>query len=340
MKPKVSVLARRAMILCLALSMLIPHLCSCFAITKYLGDHTDLYTVAVNNVFAIDGYMSNGEVIYDPVIEVIETDEYGRVLFFYDEYYDDSIQPSIGYGMAFVIMQKSEDGYVYFYQDDCYVPYFDVVDEFDEVMKRVDPEVLEALKARNDWDLEPDESKYTKAQISNKKPEGKLRVRDYEFDEVVYPYAKANGYEGSDTSISRSSEYCNSDLYGRELYYVFGMSSEDDGQGGTVYARYVYAVIVSPGKKFSDDPIVEITDPTESYEKIRWLKRQNNWNQPEAEEESLPVAILCESPRRSITKEKDVGRRPFLLTVCASAHPNYLIFTSLDLLAITISFMS
>lgn len=292
MKPRIRIYARRVMVLCLVLSMLIPQLCSCFALTKYRGNRVDLYTVAVNNMFAIEGYVSNGEVIYDPVIEVIETDDYGRVLFFYDEYYDDSIQPSVSYGMAFAIMQKAEDGYVYFYQDDCYVPYFDVVDEFDEVMKRVDPAVLEALKARNDWNCELDASKYTKAQISNKKPEGKIRMRDYEFDEVVYSYAKANGYEGKDTSISRSFEYCNSDLYGRELYFVFGMSSDDDGQGGTVYARYTYAVIVSPGKKFSDNPIVEISDPTESYEKIRRLKQQNHWNQPETEDESLPVAIL------------------------------------------------
>ena len=284
--------AARLILSCLILLMLVPHLCSCIAITKYRGDRVDLYTVAVNNMFAIEGYVSNGEVIYDPVIEVIETDEYGRVLFFYDEYYDDSIQPSVRYGMAFAIMQKSEDGYVYFYQDDCYVPYFDVVDEFDEVMKRVDPEVLKALKARNDWNCEPDASKYTKAQISNKKPQGKIRMRDYEFDEVVYPYAKANGYEGKDTSISRSFEYCNSDLYGRELYFVFGMSSDDDGQGGTVYAQYIYAVIVSPGKKFSENPLVEIAAPTESYENVRRLKEQNHWNQPETEEESLPIAIL------------------------------------------------
>mgnify|MGYP006967403959 CR=1 FL=1 len=88
----------------------------------YRGEHRDLYTVAVHNIFAIYGYESNGEVSYDPDIQIIETDDYGRVLFFYSERYDGYTGDGVDYGMAVVIMQSSRDGYVWYYRDRCYMP--------------------------------------------------------------------------------------------------------------------------------------------------------------------------------------------------------------------------
>lgn len=239
-----------------------------------------MYTVAISNVFGLFGYTSNGEVSYNPDIEILETDEFGRVLFFYDEYYNDSIDPKPDFGMAFVIMQKCTDNYVYYYQDACYFPYFDTVDDYEEVLKRVDANDLNELKMRNDWNKELDESKCTKTQKTTIKPDGNVKVKDYEFDTIIYSYAKANGYQGSDKKTFKFSKYCNSDIYGKELYYVYCMSSDDYGNGETVYGTYDYAVIVNSDGSFSDNPIVEITDLTNSYETIELLKQQNNWNQP------------------------------------------------------------
>ena len=244
----------------------------------YRGERADLYTVAMNNIFCASGHVSNGERLYDSVIEVVETDEYGRTLFFYDEYYDDSTDPQIRYGMAFVIMQKAEAGYAYYYQDDCYTPYFDTVDEYDQVMRRVDPMLIEELKARNDWNQEINEDRCTKAKISGEKPEGKLRVCEYDLDEIIYPYAKANGYQGTDRHACRYILYCNADTFGKELYYVYCLTSDQTPSGETEYGHYAYAVIVQPDGSFSETPLVEIPDPTMSYELIRELKRQNWWD--------------------------------------------------------------
>ena len=52
----------------------------------YAGKDRDLYTAAVANVFGAYGNISNGEVCYSPVMTVIETDDYGRKLYFYSEY--------------------------------------------------------------------------------------------------------------------------------------------------------------------------------------------------------------------------------------------------------------
>ena len=272
----IGILILVAIALIVLLAILLLRACS---YNGYGGEHTDLYTVAVNNVFGLWGHCSNGEVSYDPVIEILETDEYGRVLFFYDEYYDDSIDPTIDYGMAFVIMQKSEDGYVYYYQDACYAPYFDTQDDFATVMERVDPTLLEELKARNDWNEELDESKCTAAKLQKKKPKGQLGMDKYDFNRVVYTYAKANGYQGNDKSTCQFFKYCNSDATGKELYYVYCMSADDDGNGGTVYGTYVYAIIVNPDESIPENAIVEIPDPTESYELIKALKEQAHWKQ-------------------------------------------------------------
>lgn len=72
-------------VLCLVIVVFLS-LSSC-GYSKYRGEQVDLYTVAVNNIFGVSGYISNGEVSYDPGITVIETDPYGRVLFFYNENY-------------------------------------------------------------------------------------------------------------------------------------------------------------------------------------------------------------------------------------------------------------
>ena len=68
-----------ALILVLSLS-----LSSCIYL-GYQGEDIDLFTTAANNVFAIYGSATNGEATYSPTIRVIEKDDYGRVLFFYNE---------------------------------------------------------------------------------------------------------------------------------------------------------------------------------------------------------------------------------------------------------------
>lgn len=270
----IGILILVAIALIVLLAILLLRACS---YTGYGGEHTDLYTVAVNNVFGLSGYRSNGERHYDPVIEIIETDEHGRVLFFYDEYYDDSIDPTIDYGMAFVIMQKSEDGYVYYYRDACYAPYFDTQDDFSTVMERVDPMLIEDLKARNDWNEELNEAKCTAAKMQKKKPKGELIEYDWQLNKVIYSYAKANGYQGTDKTHCRFFKYCNADADGKELYYVYCTSSDKDGSGESVYNSYVCAVIVNPDGSFSEHAVVEIPDPTESYTLIQSLKEQNAW---------------------------------------------------------------
>lgn len=254
-------------------------LVSLSACKQYRGERVDLYTVAVNSVFGIYGMKSDGERSNSPDIEIVETDAYGRVLFFYGERYE--YDTEIHYDMAFVILQKSDDEYAYFYRNDCYLPYFATSCDYETALEQVDPAAIEDLKARNDWGRELDEEKCAKAKLVTSKPKGKVAVSKDDIDEIAYPYAKANGYEGTDEETCKRIEYCSTDAYGRELYHVYCISKDEDENGENVFTNFHYAVIVNADGTFSDAPIVWIKDPTESYELIQMLKEQNNWDQPQ-----------------------------------------------------------
>lgn len=190
--------------------------------------------------------------------------------------------------MAFVIMQKNESGYVYYYQDVCYVPFYDDSDysyhgrNNDDSLRAVELSASEiaSLKEKNDWNDELDLDKCTKTKICDKMPEGRIKVKSWTLDAVIYPYAKAHGYQGSDMRQCRIIKFCNRDKTGKELYYVYCMTADNDASGKTVYGNYVYAVIVDTEHKVPlvrDGAIVEIKDPRTYHETIQKLKEQNDW---------------------------------------------------------------
>ena len=163
----------RAIILLLVLLSMSLVFASC-GYYQYNGDYGDLYTVAVCNIFGAKGYFSDGEYVCDPIIEIIETDNYGRTLFYYSE--------RGPFGCAIVIMQKSDDEYVYYYQDDCYMPYYNVdcayYFDFREIFSDED---INTLKERNDWNKEINVELCTKTQIIIRKTDGNLDIKENEF---------------------------------------------------------------------------------------------------------------------------------------------------------------
>lgn len=246
----------------------------------YNGDHADLYSVAVNNIFGIKGYKSNGEVPYDPVTHIIETDNYGRILFFYSEYYDDSYEPEIEYAMAFVIMQKSKGRYVYYYQDKCYIPYFDVTDNLESISAKLAPDYFDELKESNDWNKPFDKGKCKKARITDEKPEGELTPDDYIFDDILYEHELKNGYPASDYNPCRFSYYCESDRYGRELHYAYSSFRDKTENDSDDVNCYEYAIIFESDGTCMPGCVVRIPDPSDSYEMIKELKQNSNWDKP------------------------------------------------------------
>ena len=257
--------------LTLVLALSVPLLSSCQF--RYDGGHDELYTVAINNIFGIYGHTSNGEISYDPEISVIETDDYGRTLFFYSESY--GTEPDCS--MAFVIMQASDSKYVYYYQDTCYLPFFATDGEFwhgrangDTYLQAMElsQELIEVLKEQNDWNRELDESKFTKSKISIKKPEDKSSISEGNLGLKIYQHARNNGYSGSDSYPSCNIEYCNTDQTGGELYYVSCLFGDVDENGENIWETREYAVIMCGG----EIRLTEITDITDYYHAVMKLR--------------------------------------------------------------------
>lgn len=258
---------------------------------SYDGNHEDLYTVAVNNIYGIWGHTSNGEISYNPEISIIEEDKYGRVFFFYNERYGRGAD----YGMAFIIAQKSDDKYIYYYQDRCYSPFFDSSDYFYDgrddgkeykIALELSKKQIEELKNNNDWNKELQLEKCTKTKISSEKTEGDNMSLGYEEDleAAIYSYAKKNGNKGTDEDPVHHYIYCNKDIEGKELYYVYCLRSYTNENNEVEYIDNYYAVIISTNNNndvvIPEKAIVEITDVTKSYEIIKQLKEQNNWQYP------------------------------------------------------------
>ena len=280
----------KSAVLCLIVTVFCIFSQGCFLSPyKYSGERVDLYTVAVNSIFKANGYISNGEVLRDPIIEIIEEDKYGRVLFYYyercgfydkenmydEEFYNDSY--------SILIMQKKTDSYVYFYEDYCYESHKIGDKKFlkDGVFDYTKLDFSE-LKEQNDWNKEINEEKCTKKPLVTRN-NGKLNVSEKTFEKIISNYAKITGYKGDDT-IYRYNRYNTSDAYGRELYYVWGVGRDVYGEGvspTSTAQHYEFAIIINPDGSFTKDVcIIELQDTINCKDKIIAFKQLNKWNEP------------------------------------------------------------
>ena len=248
---------------------------------KYEGKNKDLYTVAVYNIFGAYGCSWGIHSASDPTIKIIEKDDYGRTLFFYDENDGDLVHL---FGTAVLIMQKSERGYVYYYQDDCYTPYYDEDrttynhPEYSEIFTEED---IAELKERNDWNKQINTEKCTKSKIVNKKEVSPLRLKDKDFEKAINPFVISLGFRSGD-NIFGYARFCNADKYGRSLFWAYG-SGEVEGveDSSSEYRYFEFAMIFNPDKSCPIENIYDISDTSLDYwEIIKSLKQTAGWNQP------------------------------------------------------------
>ena len=267
---------KRGLIYTISLALILV-LCLCLSSCIYLGyqgEDVDLFTTAANNVFAIYGSASNGEATFEPTIKVIEKDDYGRVLFFYNEIGSRYWESHISYGMAFVIMQYSDSERAYYYLDECYIPYFTDLRGTDEVLASLDPSILDELKERNDWGKEIDTDKCASSALSKYKEE----LEGYKDVEISNSIAAAlSDYLGIEINWYTNPIYCHSDSYGRKLFYAYAAKGKDSN-GDDVRADF--AVILNPDMSFTSGCVAEIEDRLATYRVVTDLKLSVGWDKP------------------------------------------------------------
>lgn len=152
-----------ALVLLLVLTLLI--LTGCYS--GYSGEHTDLYTIAINSILWTLGHSFGADFYIDSEIEVLERDQYGRILFTYYErsYSGDNISFS-----SLVICQSSNEHYAFYYEDVNFI----VKEQATDIPWPVNEftnEEIEQLKLANDWNKPLNLEKCIKKELTTEKPD-------------------------------------------------------------------------------------------------------------------------------------------------------------------------
>lgn len=247
--------------------------------TGYKGEYPELCSAAWVNLPMASGASFNGEVIYDPGVIVLETDGEGRTLFYYNE--DGSPYWNI------LITQKSKDGKVYFYSDDCYLShpwleeYFFESDVKNMVYECISEEELLAFKALNDWGQPINDAKCESTEIITKKSEGKHNPGEAKLEEYAKEYYERVGryIHPKNGNLARISSYITCDGYGRELYIIESWV-EDFSEKYETMTYYNLLMVIMPDGSCDTSNIIMVENPYECRDEIKAIKDSNNWNKP------------------------------------------------------------
>ena len=264
----------------------------------YVGDYPELFSVAISSVLG----MGSDIAWQHPNIIILEEDNYGRILFEYDE------------GHLYrsrLIMQKVEDGYAYFYPHynfilssrpnivilGTYIPDFqdeeilaqwlelqeefrerrDSLVEFSEVSESMHlllaeivefpDEEMERLRQENSWNQEmSDTSEFVRVRIVHEKETGPVLPEI--LVEVDYEFFSEMSFRTSVNDISYHVVFLRTDYYGRSIYFAHG-----------VYTQFV--ILFQPDHTFdSETSILEITGRSSYQTELRLFMEANGWDTP------------------------------------------------------------
>lgn len=282
---------KKCLLLLLSLALSLSVLTAC-GYRGFKGEHIDLYTQAQHTLLFADGYSPGAEALFDPLVDVLETDTYGRRLYAYYEEGSGSLD--------ILVSQSSDSEYVYYYPDICFINIGidnedDLYSDYLNMDKTVAAwaqskiaeygftEAVEALKSENDWDAPKNDSKAEKALIKDKPDhEGEYELIEDECIELFLITAERCGYvikEGATVDASDyTHHYAHSDRYGRELRTVV-ISIKTETPKVITTENVILAFILEPDGSYDKNSCAVILEDTTGYrDTINKLKTNNNWN--------------------------------------------------------------
>ena len=131
---------------------------------KYNGKYKELYTVAINSLLWNNGHSFTADRYCDSEINIVEEDEFGRILFtYYEKYYAGGY---ISFS-ALLICQKIADKQVYYYENINFIIKDD--SEFHQLNNEFDDESIYDLKIFNDWNMKIDLSRCISKEVTDEK---------------------------------------------------------------------------------------------------------------------------------------------------------------------------
>lgn len=227
-------------------ALMLTAFCGCDRFHKYKGTDYDLYTVAINSLVG-----AHGEIFMrpeGPTLNIVETDNYGRTLFYY--YEKNAISTH-----SMIISQKSENGFVFYYED------FNFISKATEQFAT---EEIDELKCKNDWNMPIDESRLVKKEIVKQKSKNSFNEST-----VEEQFAKILGekwelfYFGRELTTSED---------GKTIVLAVGIY---DRHGESIKKDYV--LILDKEGNLAENAMMELTDFYNYQEQLKQFKADNGW---------------------------------------------------------------
>jgi len=222
-------------------------LSGCRNTLRYYGKYPEYFSIAANSLLGISGYEREK-------IEVLESDEYGRILFLF-------ISPSYRFEnekglFSIMICQKTDKEYAYFYPD----YHFIVRNTREEILE----EDINALKSENSWGENLDGSRMVKVRIlyAKKTMDNAARFR------------KTQIFDGWIDSNTETISLCRFgiDEKGRSLYLAWIQNKKDY----TDKSQYIY--IINEDYTYDESiGIQEIEDIWNYQDQLKAFKELNDW---------------------------------------------------------------
>lgn len=189
-----------------------------FMYKEYTGEHPHLYTEAIHSLLWTYGHSTASDKFCNSEIEVIEEDEFGRVLFEYNEkFYTGDL-----FFSSLLIMQAKDENYVYYYED------YNFICEEREFMSKAEfySDDIDKLKEQNDWNKDLDLTKCIKKELQTKKKELKeLSLNEKKLDEI---FSEAEGYRGNKTVLLTE------DGHGNFICYTYLSFKDKESEYGVI----------------------------------------------------------------------------------------------------------
>lgn len=242
---------RKAILISIIMSVIV----LCQACLKYDDVTICGATLATYAIPGAGGYTPHNK----PLIKLLERDDYGRVLY--------SIQTKDDYQInALFITQKSDQEYVYYYDNICYICL--VVNEITK------DQAIENLKHENDWGTILNESKMTRRVLNSKTdlfPQMEFNYSNeckLAFEQnVIIPEGCNTWFQASDVSSTGQ------ELYLGSVFKINKLSESSD----MVWQGHYLMVINADGTYDPDNFIVKFDDLYNSNEPLIRVKEQNDW---------------------------------------------------------------
>ena len=220
----------------------------------YLGEHPELYSVAINSVLYTRGYILSERRI-SPELTLLEEDSFGRKMFTYSENL-----PVSTYSL--IIAQTNDDDYVYYYPDYNFI----------SASKNHFPkEDREKLKDFNDWGKEIDINKCVRVEIVRKKNDSP--ISNTQLEELYNIAFREDGIN------NKQFTFLSTDSYGRSIYVTLGKRAEHNQSMVTKY-RYMLLLFDPDGSYDESRCIMELTDLYNYQDDLKAFKERNDWNMP------------------------------------------------------------